>query len=115
MLLGLLSGRRQFALLTPPTDEEAAATRAQDAEDRQFGDVVAPFRGTPYTCPCCGHPTLPERGAYDTCDECGWEDDGQDEVDSHILRRTGPNGLSLDEARTRYVASGSLRGHHVPP
>ena len=42
-------------------------------------NVFAPPRARLYTCPCCGHPTLTERGAYDICVECGWEDDGQDD------------------------------------
>jgi len=105
-----------FVFAEDPTDEEVAVWRAHDAEDRRFGNVVAPPRGTPYTCPCCGHATLSERGFYDWCTECGWEDDGQDDHDSHIARRGGPNGgISLDDARARYVASGGTRGKHVPP
>jgi hypothetical protein len=68
-----------------------------------------------YTCPCCGHPTLTERGRYEICDECWWEDDGQDDHDSAVVRG-GPNGsLSLDAARSRYVQEGGVRGAHVPP
>ncbi len=111
-----LRGHRNFVLAEAPTDEEMAAWRAQEAEEQRFGNVVAPPRGTPYTCPCCGHPTLAERGAYDWCTECDWEDDGQDDYDSHIARRHGPNGgMSLDDARARYIASGRTRGQHVPP
>jgi hypothetical protein len=116
LLARLLRGRRDVVLLVAPTDEEVAAAAARDAEDRRLGDVVAPPAARPYTCPCCGHPTLVERGTYDWCPECGWEDDGQDDHDSHVARRGGPNGgISLDEARARYVASGRARGHHVPP
>ncbi|HEI2325144.1 TPA: hypothetical protein SI485_004590, partial [Escherichia coli] len=28
-----------------------------------------------YKCPCCGYLTLPERGQYDICPVCQWEDD----------------------------------------
>lgn len=78
-------------------------------------NVLAPPRGTPYTCPCCGHATLAERGAYEICDECGWEDDGQDDHDSSV-RRGGPNGAeSLDQARTGYVEIGGVTQPHVPP
>lgn len=70
---------------------------------------------TLYTCPCCGHPTLTERGGYEICGECGWEDDGQDDHDSAVVRG-GPNGRqSLDEARSTYVTEGGVRGTHVPP
>jgi hypothetical protein len=78
-------------------------------------NVTAPLGGGPYTCPCCGLPTLDERGGYEICGECGWEDDGQDDHDSSVVRG-GPNGgESLDDARRRYVASGRPRGAHVPP
>jgi len=30
-------------------------------------------------CPCCGHLTLRERGGFELCPECDWEDDGQDD------------------------------------
>ena len=78
-------------------------------------NVVAPQRDVPYTCPCCGHVTLDERGAYEICDECGWEDDGQDDHDSHVVRG-GPNGPeSLDQARTGYVRAGGVAQPHQPP
>jgi cysteine-rich CPCC protein len=31
-------------------------------------------------CPCCGHATLSERGVYQICPVCFWEDDGQDDT-----------------------------------
>ncbi|HEY2833997.1 MAG TPA: CPCC family cysteine-rich protein, partial [Sporichthyaceae bacterium] len=80
-----------------------------------FRHVVAPEESGPYSCPCCGHVTLPERGAYDLCAECGWEDDGQDDHDSHIVRG-GPNGSgSLDDVRQRYVELGGRALPHRPP
>ncbi|WP_410646991.1 CPCC family cysteine-rich protein [Amycolatopsis sp. cmx-4-54] len=78
-------------------------------------NVFAPPSGGPYSCPCCGHTTLGERGGYEICEECDWEDDGQDDHDSTTVRG-GPNGqLSLDAARTRYVANGGVKRAHVPP
>ncbi len=69
-------------------------------------NVLAPGSGCPLSCPCCGHPTLSERGADERCGECGWYDDGQDDHDSDRVRG-GPNGcLSLDDARLRYLALG---------
>ena len=80
-----------------------------------YRNVLAPRGPEPYTCPCCGHPTLDERGGYDICGECGWEDDGQDDHDSGVVRG-GPNGpLSLDPARTEYERRGGTRGTHKPP
>jgi hypothetical protein len=78
-------------------------------------NVFAPRDGGPYSCPCCGHLTLSERGGYEICPECGWEDDGQDDHDSDVVRG-GPNGrLSLDAARTRYRAEGGDPRPHHPP
>lgn len=66
-------------------------------------------------CPCCGHSTLGERGGYEICDECSWEDDGQDDHDAHVVRG-GPNGRqSLDEAREAYVNRVGARLPHRPP
>ncbi|MEV6582628.1 CPCC family cysteine-rich protein [Streptomyces sp. NPDC051582] len=68
------------------------------------------FEGTPTSpadgaengliaCPCCFRRTLEERANFEICPECGWEDDGQDDADAHIVRG-GPNGrLSLAQAR----------------
>ena len=78
-------------------------------------NVSAPDDGGPYSCPCCGHLTLSERGGYEICDECGWEDDGQDDHDSRTVRG-GPNGsLSLDDARAAYLAGGGRAQSHRPP
>jgi hypothetical protein len=58
--------------------------------------------GSLYPCPCCGERTLSERGGYDICGECGWEDDGQDEHNAGEVRG-GPNGsFSLTLARQAY-------------
>ncbi len=78
-------------------------------------NVSAPSRDSKYTCPCCGHHTLEERAAYEICSECGWEDDGQDDHDSGVVRG-GPNGnLSLEAARAAYVARGNVPEPHIPP
>jgi len=78
-------------------------------------NVVAPESGGPYSCPCCGHLTLAQRGGYEICDECDWEDDGQDDHDADVARG-GPNGLqSLEDARAEYVRGGGTPRSHVPP
>ncbi|MEV6385665.1 CPCC family cysteine-rich protein [Streptomyces sp. NPDC051773] len=57
----------------------------------------------PFPCPCCFQPTLEERANFEICPECGWEDDGQDDTDAHVVRG-GPNGsLSLTRARAEYA------------
>lgn len=63
--------------------------------------------GVKYRCPCCGYKTLDERGGYDICPVCFWEDDGQDDADADTIRG-GPNGrLSLTQARENYQKIGA--------
>lgn len=70
-------------------------------------------------CPCCHYRTLPERGHYDICPVCFWEDDGQDDHDADEVFG-GPNGdLSLTQARLNFAAYGASdldnREHVRPP
>ena len=59
--------------------------------------------GERFTCPCCGYPTLPERGRYEICDLCNWEDDNQDDPDADRVWG-GPNSdYSLSEARRNFA------------
>ena len=52
-----------------------------------------------FTCPGCGYPTLSERGGYEICMVCSWEDDGQDDSTADEVW-DGPNGsMSLTENR----------------
>jgi hypothetical protein len=53
-----------------------------------------------YACPCCGHITLWQRGAFELCEVCWWVDDSQDDEDVATVRG-GPNG-SLSLAGGRY-------------
>ncbi len=47
-------------------------------------------------------PTLGERGGFEICEICRWEDDGQDSDDADIVRG-GPNrDYSLTEARDNF-------------
>ena len=63
---------------------------------------IGQVEGVIHRCPCCQSKTLTERGGYDICPVCFWEDDGQDDEDADMVR-AGPNGgLSLTEARANY-------------
>jgi hypothetical protein len=63
--------------------------------------------GSLYRCPCCGCRTLAERGGYEICPVCFWEDDGQDDHDADEVRG-GPNSdLSLTRARQNYREFGA--------
>jgi hypothetical protein len=70
--------------------------------------VVQPrAEGVSYRCPCCGCRTLAERGGFEICAVCFWEDDGQDESDADTVRG-GPNGaLSLTQARRNFREFGA--------
>jgi hypothetical protein len=58
-------------------------------------------------CPCCLHLTLHERGGFEVCPVCFWEDDGQDDVNADEVRG-GPNGsLSLTAARGNFRQFGA--------
>ncbi|MBT2696539.1 hypothetical protein J7E79_03745 [Bacillus sp. ISL-40] len=53
-------------------------------------------------CPSCGYPTLEERGMFEICILCHWEDDGQDDPYADEVWG-GPNGdYSLTEARKNF-------------
>lgn len=69
--------------------------------------------GIIYRCPCCGYKTLSERGYFEICDVCFWEDDGQDESDADLVRG-GPNGsLSLTQARANFKEFGACEKRFV--
>ncbi|WP_243472115.1 CPCC family cysteine-rich protein [Winogradskyella sp. MH6] len=56
-------------------------------------------------CPCCDYYTLSERGVYDICPICFWEDDAIDitELDKH----SGPNHITLREGRLNFEKYGA--------
>ena len=58
-------------------------------------------------CPCCRYLTLRDRGGFELCPVCFWEDDGQDDHDASVVRG-GPNAeLSLEQARNNFMAFGA--------
>ena len=80
------------------------------SEVEPFVNVEKPVRddGKLYVCPCCGERTLDERGGFDMCSICLWEDDGQDDHDADVVRG-GPNGgLSLTAARELWKETGRV-------
>lgn len=76
------------------------------------------------TCPGCGYPTILERGNFEICSVCNWEDDGYDDnsksifdtffVDNNI---GGPNGSltliqnRLNIGKTLQEYAKSVKGH----
>jgi hypothetical protein len=81
----------------------------------ESGSVHAdPIPGASYRCPCCGAKTLDERGGFEICSVCLWEDDGQDDHDADVARG-GPNGeLSLAVARANYERFGACKRSALP-
>lgn len=98
---------RHVVQVREPSRAELAQRRAWFEDYSAQENITAPLGGGPYACPCCQHITLAERGAYDICQVCFWEDDGQDEHDAEKVRG-GPNGpLSLTQARQNYLTFGA--------
>lgn len=48
-----------------------------------------------HACICCGYRTLEQRGDYDICRMCWWEDDGNTSPDTY----SSPNRMTLLQAR----------------
>ncbi len=73
--------------------------------------VQPPFKGILHSCPACGFPTLEERGTFDICVVCWWEDDNPDMT---LLTEVtwgvgGPNGrYSINEARRNFRSHGHM-------
>jgi len=60
-----------------------------------------------HPCPCCEYKTIGDRGGFEICPICFWEDDGQDDADADEVRG-GPNELmSLTEARQNFRRFGA--------
>jgi hypothetical protein len=79
-----------------------------------YVNVQRPEGGGPYACPCCGYLTLDERGGFEICPVCFWEDDGQDVHDADEVRG-GPNGrLSLTAARHNFESFGACAKKVLP-
>jgi hypothetical protein len=63
-------------------------------------------------CPCCDYLTLPERGQYDICRVCFWEDEGQD-VDELDRPSGANNGITLRQGRANFERFGACEERFV--
>jgi hypothetical protein len=71
---------------------------------REFFDSHTEIPEPRFSCPCCGYPMLFERGGFDICRICWWEDDGQDDPNADKVFG-GPNhDYSLTDARKNFEA-----------
>lgn len=66
-------------------------------------------------CPSCGSSTLGDRGVYEICEVCGWEDDPSQEASPDLSG--GANKKSLNAARSDRKKGNEVRGAFVviPP
>jgi hypothetical protein len=67
-------------------------------------------------CQCCGHLTISERGGYEICPVCFWEDDGVQARYPDLAG--GANKVSLIEAQANYRRIGACEEQmlkHVRP
>jgi len=68
----------------------------------------------PLRCPCCYFKTLSERGGFDICPVCFWQDDGQDDDDADEVFG-GPNGeISLTQGRANFKEFGASQRKNLP-
>lgn len=76
-----------------------------DERRRRFDAAAAGLRERRWTCPRCAFPTLLERGVWERCRLCGWEDDGRDDAqlveprDGSTLARARAECPPLDPER----------------
>ena len=55
------------------------------------------------SCPCCSYKTIQERGLYEICPVCKWEDDGNNNLEEY----SSCNRLTLKEARSNFSKFGA--------
>jgi hypothetical protein len=97
-----------------PRTQLIATSVCQCCDVEPFVNIVQDSSGGPYPCPCCHFVTLTERGGYEICPVCHWEDDGQDDHDADEVRG-GPNySLSLTEARANFLHIGAKDERFLP-
>jgi hypothetical protein len=60
-------------------------------------------------CPCCGYRTVEERGAYDVCPNCYWEDDGNEDPAAY----SSVNHQTLQQGRDHYHEFGASDAAYI--
>lgn len=110
----LLSGREWLVRQSLDSAElenlqTALSSAGVETRVREVAPQALPVSITFMDCPCCGHNTLPRRGAGDQCHHCGWRDDHkQNELDPDKVLPGINRGLSLRQARAEYAVYGTL-------
>lgn len=75
----------------------AAFQRRRDGHDQAL--AASNIIYNMHTCPVCGFPTLDERGDYEVCVVCLWEDDGEGTSARDLTRVAPPNCTSMLQER----------------
>jgi hypothetical protein len=98
---------------TERREEVALGFRYRDAAELATWQSIAwdgmtleiPAAPILHPCPCCGFRTMADedRGSYDICPVCNWEDDGVQLENPH--HRGGAKSESLTEARAAFAAA----------
>lgn len=57
-----------------------------------------------FACPCCMYQTLTERGQFEICPVCFWEDDGSNELTHY----SGPNHMTVAEGKSNFIKYGAV-------
>lgn len=74
---------------------------------RNFYQMPINVNGVPkelFTCFCCNYKTILERGNYQICKVCFWEDDGG----NYILKYSHVNHMTLKEAKNNFKIKGAI-------
>jgi addiction module HigA family antidote len=66
-----------------------------------------------YRCPCCKCLTLQERGGYEICPVCFWEDDGQDDPYADQISGGANGETSLTQGRANYAKYGAMEERFI--
>lgn len=57
-----------------------------------------------FTCPCCNYKTILEKGNYEICPICFWEDDGSND----LLKYSHVNHMTLKNAKDNFKTKGVI-------
>ncbi|GEN74246.1 CPCC family cysteine-rich protein [Chryseobacterium lathyri] len=57
-----------------------------------------------FPCPCCNYKTIKDKGNYEICKVCFWEDDGNDDKSKY----SQVNHMTLGEAKDNFKIKGAI-------
>lgn len=90
------------------------AAAQEPAESMEYPTVHEPHHeNVSYQCPCCKCLTLQERGGYEICPVCFWEDDGQDDPYADQASGGANGETSLTQGRTNYAKYGAMEERFI--